>query len=180
MGTRDSQPRWRSVLGVGRLLLAALVGGALFEWLGVPAGMMLGAAVGSAIINQPVITRMTRVEFPRFMRKLALVTIGLVSGVLLTWGSLQSTASIALPVVGAYLIVVLINFAFIALLMARYGIDPVTAVLAVTPGGLAEIMSLALDKKAQMSVVLTVHTVRLLALVLVLLPILLWVFTTWN
>ncbi len=133
--------------------------------------------MGSALANQPVITRMSRVEFPAFLRRLALMTIGLVSGVLLTWESLRSTAGIALPVVGAYLLIVLVNLLFIALLMGRYRVDPVTAVLAVTPGGLAEVMGLALDRQAQISIILTVHTVRLFALVLVLLPILLWVFS---
>ena len=170
------QSRSRSALGLGRLLLGALVVGLLFEWMGVPAGMMLGAAVGAALMNQPAISRMKRVEFPRSMRQLALIAIGLVSGVLLTVGSLRSTANIALPIVGAYLLVWVIMLGFIALLMKRYRLDPATAVLSVIPGGLAEVMGLALDKKAQISVVLTIHSVRLFAIVLVLLPILLWVF----
>lgn len=176
MESVPQQSRWRAALGLGRLLLCAAAVGLLFEWLGVPAGMMLGAAVGSAVANQPVITRMKRVEFPRSMRRLALITIGLISGVLLTVGSLKSTAAIALPIVGAYLLVWLINLGFIALLMKKYQLDPATAVLSVIPGGLAEVMGLAIDKNAQISVVLTIHTVRLFAIVLVLLPILLLVF----
>lgn len=177
MARKSVPPRWRAFFGVGRLVLCAALFGALFEWLNVPAGMMLGAAVGSALANQPVITRMKRAEYPAWLRQFSLITIGLVSGVLLTWDSLRSTAVVALPVVGAYILIVLMNLLFIALLMSKYRVDPVTAVLAVTPGGLAEVMGLALDRQAQISIVLTVHTVRLFALVLVLLPILLWVFS---
>lgn len=178
MESVPEQSRWRSALGLLRLLLGGLAIGLLFEWLGIPAGMMLGAAVGAALLNQPQISRMRRVEFPRLARQIALITIGLISGVLLTVGSLQSTASIALPIVGAYLLVWLIMLGFIALLMKKYQLDPATAVLSVIPGGLAEVMGMAMDKGAQISVVLTIHSVRLFAIVLILLPILLWVFAS--
>lgn len=176
MAAEPEQSRWGTVLGLGRLLLCAALVGLIFEWIGVPAGMLLGAAVGAAVANQPAITRMRRVEFPGSLRRLALITIGLISGVLLTVGSLKTTAAVALPIVGAYLLVWAVNLLFIALLMKRYRLDPATAVLAVIPGGLAELMGLAIDKDAQISVVLTIHTVRLFAIVLLLLPILLWVF----
>lgn len=177
MGAPPAPPRWRAFFGVARLLLCAGLCGLAFEWLNVPAGMMLGAAVGSALANQPAITRMPRAEIPLWLRNLALMTIGVASGALLTWESLRTTAVVAVPVVGAYLVIVLMNLLFVALLMSKYRVDPITAVLAVTPGGLAEVMGMALDRGAQISIVLTVHTVRLFALVLVLLPILLWVFS---
>ncbi|OLT49276.1 ammonia monooxygenase [Saccharomonospora sp. CUA-673] len=162
-------------MGVLRLLVGAAVVGGLFEYLGLPAGMLLGSALGAALVNQPYRPSMRPTAFPRAMRQTGLIAIGLVSGVMLTVDSLVSTAAIALPVVGAYLALGILNLSLITLLMSRYGLDPATAVLTVTPGGLSEVSALAIDKGAQLGVVLTVHAVRLFALVFLLLPVLLMV-----
>ncbi|WP_460747284.1 AbrB family transcriptional regulator [Nocardiopsis oceani] len=172
------KPRWGQAPGVLRLLAGAAVVGSLFELLGIPAGMLLGSAIGAALVNQAWFPRLRPAAFPRTLRYIGLMLVGLVSGVLLTVDSLVSTASVAVPVIVAYLGLVVVNLLLIALLMARYNIDPATAVLAVTPGGLAEVTSLAIDKGAQMGVVMTVHAVRLFTLVLALLPILLVVLST--
>lgn len=174
-GGRES--RWEQALGTLRLLVGAVVVGAAFELAGIPAGMLLGSAVGAALANQPWFQRLRPAAFPRPLRHVGMIFVGLVSGVLLTVESITSTAIVALPVVVAYLGLAALNLLLIALLMARYDVDPATAVLAVTPGGLAEVTAVAMDKGAQMGVVLTVHAVRMFTLVLVLLPILLVVLT---
>lgn len=174
-GTPQRRPR--NPWGLLRLFTGAAVIGTLFELLGVPAGMLLGATIGAALVNQRWAARMRPAEVPTFMRQAGLIAIGFVTGVLLTWQSLASTAVIAAPIVLAYLLLGMLNLVFVTLLMARYGVDPATAVFAVTPGGLGEVMSMAMDKGAQVTVVLTVHAVRLFTLVLVLLPLLLWVLT---
>lgn len=160
-----------------RLLAGALVCGALFELMGVPVGMLLGSALGAALVNQAWFQRLRPAVFPRQLRHGGLLLIGVGSGVLLTLDSLVVTASVAVPVVLAYLGLAVVNLLLITVFMGRYGVDPATAVLAVTPGGLAEVTSLAIDRGAQMGVVMTVHAVRLLTLVLVLLPIFLVVLT---
>ncbi|NLS09331.1 ammonia monooxygenase [Nesterenkonia sp. MY13] len=161
--------------GLLRLFLAAAAVGTLFELLGVPAGMLLGAVIGAALVNQRWTPRMKPAEVPAPLRQGGLVLMGFVTGVLLTLDSLASTATIAIPVAVAYLLLGVVNLGFVTLLMSRYGVDPATAVFAVTPGGLGEVMSLAMDRGAEVVVVLTVHAVRLFTLVLVLLPIMLWV-----
>lgn len=173
MTAGNQRARWGKVLAVTRLLVGAVAIGSLFELMGIPAGMLLGSAAGAALANQPWFGRIEPTTFPRPMRHIGLILIGLVSGVLLTVESITSTAGVALPVIVAYLGLAVVNLLVITLLMARYDVDPATAVLAVTPGGLAEVTSVAIDKGAQMGVVMTVHAVRLFTLVLVLLPILL-------
>ncbi|WP_253856044.1 AbrB family transcriptional regulator [Prauserella alba] len=175
MNSEQERPRYRQWFGVMRLLAGAAVVGSLFEHLGIPAGMLLGSALGAGLVNQPVTPRMRPATFPRAMRQTGLIAIGFVSGVMLTVDSLVSTAAVALPVVAAYLALGILNLVFITLLMSRYRVDPATAVLTVTPGGLSEVSSLAVDKGAQLGVVLTVHAVRLFALVFLVLPILLTV-----
>lgn len=173
MTAQVHKSRWGRPLGVLRLLAGAGAVGALFELLGIPAGMLLGSALGAALVNQAWFPRMRPIVFPRTLRHTGLILVGLVSGVLLTVDSIVSTASVAVPVIVAYLGLAVVNLLLIALLMARYNVDPATAVFAVTPGGLVEVTALAIDKGAQMGVVLTVHAVRLFTLVFVLLPILL-------
>ncbi len=151
--------------------------GTLFEVLGVPAGMLLGSIIGAAVVNQRWRARWKPAEVPMPLRQAGLVTMGFVTGVLLTVESLTSTALIALPVAGAYLLISGLNLGLVTLLMSRYGVDPATAAFAVIPGGLGEVMAMAMDRGAETTVVLTVHAVRLFTLVLILLPILLWVLT---
>lgn len=167
----------KRVLGVIRLLLGGLAGGSLLELLDVPAGMLLGSVVGAALVNQRWGGRLTPAVFPPFLRQLGFVAVGLAAGVLLTVESLVNTGSIAIPVTLAYLALGVLNLLFATILMARYGVDSVTAVLALTPGGLAEVSTIALEKDAQVGVVLSVHAVRLFTLVLVVLPILLVILT---
>lgn len=177
MVSRSEQSRSASVWGIGRLLLGGASMGAVLELLGVPAGMLIGSVLGAALVNQPWTPRMRPARLPVFVRQIGLTTVGLAAGVLLTLDSLLNTAVIALPVVLAYLGLTGLNLIFITVLMSRYQVDPVTAVLAVTPGGLAEVTSIAMDKGAQVGVVLSVHAVRLFSLVLVVLPILLLVLS---
>lgn len=177
MDSDGATTRWSQVRRVLKLLTGATLVGLPFHYLGVPAGMLLGSIFGAALVNQRWFNKVKPSAFPRSFRNAGLITVGVISGVLLTTESLISTATIALPIVIAYLCLAAVNLLFITLLMSRYGIDPGTAVLAVTPGGLGEITSMAIDKGANISVVVTIHTVRLFALVLLILPILVWVFT---
>ena len=177
LNSEEHKSRWAQALGVLRLLAGAAVVGLLFEKLGVPAGMLFGSVIGAALVNQRWFRGLRRAEFPRSIRAVGLLSVGIVSGVLLTTESLISTATVAFPIVVAYLCLGGVNLLLITLLMSRYGAGPATAVLAVTPGGMAEITSMAVDKGAQVSLVVVLQSVRLLTLVLVLLPLMLVVLT---
>lgn len=166
------------IFGALRSLFGAAVVGGAFELLGVPAGMLLGSIVGAAIVNQrwfPSVRYPARL--PSIIQQVGLMLVGLAAGALLTVETLLSTASIALPIVVSYLGLALINLVLISLLMLRYGMNPSTAVLATAPGGLAEMLSMAVDKGADLEIVVTIQTVRLITLVLFLLPILVVVFS---
>ena len=56
--------------------------------------------------------------------------------------------------------------------MRRYDVDPLTAVLACAPGGVSEIAITASQLGAEVGIVLAIHTVRVLAVVLLVLPVL--------
>lgn len=177
MDQPSHQPHSFSWWGLIRILTGATIVGGTLELLGVPAGMLLGGVVGAVLANQPYTSTLAPARFPRPLRQIGLIGVGLVSGLLLTAESLVETAVVAGPVVLVYSALAALNLIFISILMVRYDIDPATAVLAVTPGGLAEVSSMAIDKGAQLGVVLTIHSVRLFALVLLILPVLLAVLS---
>ena len=165
-------------LGALKLLGGATLVGLPLHLLGLPAGMLLGSIFGAALVNQPWTSELQSSDFPRPLRHLGMIIIGLISGVLLTVDSLAGTAAVALPITLAYLGLGALSLLFISFLMARYGADPATAVLAVTPGGLGEITSIAIDKGAHLGLVITIHSVRLFTIVLLILPVLLWGFSS--
>lgn len=158
------------MLRIGRVFAGAVSLALILEILNVPAAILVGAIVGSALANQEW-GRFKKVELPKHTRTVGFIIVGCVSGVMLTVDTLAVLAIVVLPIVVAYLAVGGINIIFVTLLMRKYGVDPITAVLATTPGGVSEISGIALDKGANLSLVLTVHSVRFIVIVLGILPI---------
>lgn len=154
-----------------RLLAGGLLGAAVLTLLQVPAGTLIGAVFGSALAN--------RIRFggapgtlPAPGRVAGLVLLGCVAGVRLDGATLATLARIALPLAGAVLALILLNVALAAVLVRRYAVDPLTAVLACAPGGISEISTTAQELGARTEIVIAVHAVRVLAVVLVVLPVL--------
>lgn len=160
-----------NTLSVARLFLGALTVGTAFELLGIPAGMLLGAIIGAALSNQPWTTNWRPTRLPRPFRSVGLIILGIVTGLMLTWESLASTATIALPVAVSYFGLGVLNTLFAWFLMERYRVGPATAIFSVTPGGFGEVLSLAMERNAQIPIVLSVHAVRIMLLVLAIIPI---------
>ena len=166
-----SEPSSFSRAAVG--LLAGAAGGLLLTWLRVPAGTLVGAVLGSAaaggVVNAP------RHPVQGWLRTAGLVLIGCVSAARLDGESLETMARIALPVLGAVVLLLVLNAALARWLIERHGIDPATAVLACAPGGLSELSVLAVTERADVSTVTVIHLVRVLLVVLVVLPALVFV-----
>lgn len=163
--------RLQTALRIARVLTGALLAGSLLEFLGVPAGMLLGGMIGAAVANHRWTPRTVPAVLPMSLRYAGLIGLGSVTGMMVTVESLRATAVIAGPVAGAYLVFIALNLLFVGFLVHKYDVDPVSAVLAVTPGGLSEVTVMAIEKDARIALVLSVHAVRVLVIVLVLLPI---------
>jgi len=161
-------PRARDML---RVLAGAGVGATLLSVLHVPAGVLLGAVVGAALANR-AIPRAGAITMPRWVRVVGFVMLGCITGVRLEPEALGVLAGVALPVLGAVCVLLVLNMALALLLVHRYRVDPMTAVLATAPGGLSEIVGVSLDWGARTSLVVAVHSVRVLVIVLVALPLL--------
>lgn len=154
------------------LLTGGAIGAAVLTAVALPAGTLVGSVAGSAIANQFRRAGAGRRPLPAPFRVVGLVLLGCASGVSLDAHTLGILGRMAVPLLAGILMLLAVNAALAALLVRRYGVDSLTAVLACAAGGVSEIAVTASKLGARIGVVLAIHTVRVLTVVLVLLPLL--------
>lgn len=164
--------RWRSpeVAHTALLMGGAVVGAATLGLLRLPAGVLIGSVLGSALVNRTGLTADVPRPAPRAVRICGLVLLGCTVATQVHAGTLGALGAIWAPLVGSVVLLLLADVLLACLLVSRYGVDVVTAVLACAPGGFSAISGLAVDMGARMGVVLAVHTARILTVVVVVLP----------
>lgn len=162
------------VTRAGALLVGGAAGAGVLTALHLPAGTLVGAVVGSALVRRygERVRPGGRWTLPSPVRVVGLVLLGCVAGARLDTDTLRTLGRVALPLGGAVLALVLVNVAIAVVLVRRYRIDPVTAVIACAPGGVSELAVTAQEKGARLEVVLAIHMVRVITVVLVVLPLL--------
>jgi uncharacterized protein len=154
------------------LLAGAAVGAWVFTLLNLPAGTLIGAVVGSAVVNRSPWMPTGARPLPVPIRVVGLALLGCAAGVRLDGDTLVALGHIALPLVASILALVVLDLVLAVVLVRRYDVDPLTAVLACAPGGVSEIAVTGAQMGAEMGVLLAIHTVRVLAVVLLVLPVL--------
>jgi membrane AbrB-like protein len=139
--------------------------------LGVPAGAIVGAVLGSAVMAAARNSPEQQLSLTG-IRIAGLVLLGAAAGLRLDGSTLAQLAAVALPLavaLGGLLVAqLLLSWA----LTKAFKLDPVTALLATAPGGVSEISAIAADLGARAGVVIAIHVVRVLVVVLVALPLL--------
>jgi uncharacterized protein len=171
-----SEGWWGDSGRLARVLAGALAGALIFTALRIPAATVVGSVVGSALVNRwrPATFRHTLPV--KALRTVGLVLLGCVAGARLDAETLRTIADVAGPLLAGVALLLLLELLLAAWLITRHRVDAVTAVFAFAPGGLSEIAYTARETGARMSIVLAVHMVRVLAVVLLLLPVLVaWV-----
>lgn len=161
-------PRGHGVPGLVVVLAAGLAGASGLTLLGVPAGGIIGAVLGSAAAS-------VRHEEPRSqpaLRTIGLVLLGTAAALRLNRHTLAVILDVAGPLLAAIAGLVALNVALAFVLHRWLGLDPVTALLAAAPGGVSEIAGMADAMGAQLAIVVAIHVVRVVAVVLVALPLL--------
>lgn len=161
---------WNS-LPLLRIVLGGSVGAALLALLHVPAGALLGAILGSAAVKR-LGAGGPATRLPTVVSATGLVLLGGVAGASLDAGSLAALNRVSLPLALAVLFLIFANIVLAAVLVRYHGIDRLTAVLACAPGGVSEIAVTAQALGARTEIVFAVHAVRVLVVVLVVLPLL--------
>lgn len=158
------------------LILIGGLGGAVAYFIGLPMAFMVGSllAVGVTVsLRSPVPKAF---EFPKIVRTSFVALIGAMIG--------GAFSPVFLSLIGSLWISLLVVAVFTLLAHAvGYGLyrkfggyDSATAFFAASPGGLAESASMAEDVGADTSVVLTMHSLRIM-LIVTGIPIL---FFLWN
>ncbi|MDQ4054365.1 MAG: AbrB family transcriptional regulator [Actinomycetota bacterium] len=156
-------------LPVGTPALAGgLAGALLLVLLQVPAGGIVGAVAGSALASG--VRGCT--PPPRGVRGGGMALLGCAAGARLEPSTLVTLLHLAVPILLAVAVLLVLDVVLAAVLTRRYGIDPVTALLACAPGGVSEMTMMAYDADARIEIVVAVHVVRVATVVLVALPLL--------
>lgn len=147
-----------------------VAGAIVLSLLGVPAGALIGAVVGSALVNR---TPLRADEgLPVAVRVAGLMMLGTVAGGQLDPAALSTLFALSISIIVMVVALIGLDLLLARVLVKRYGLDPVTAVLACAPGGLSEVAAISQVLGARTGIILAIHTVRILVVVLVVLPIL--------
>jgi uncharacterized protein len=146
-----------------------LVGATLLVLLNVPAGGIVGAVAGSAVAAG----FRGRPPPPYGVRVVGLVLLGCAAGVRLDMQTLETLVHLIVPLLVAVGLLLALDVGLATVLVRRYAVDPVTALLACAPGGVSEMSVLADEANARTGIVIAIHVVRVATVVLVALPLLL-------
>lgn len=150
----------RDILHTFETLLIGLAGGAFFQWLQLPGGLISGAmiAVGAAAIaGRPM-------GLPPLMAHIVLMTLGLSLGSMVSPQMLTNMASYPLS------IAILAASTFCATMGSSYYLqrihhwDRTSALLAGSPGALSQIIMLANERRADVAGIAVVQTMRVIIL----------------
>jgi hypothetical protein len=153
-----------SLRDLAETAILAVIGGGVGLALRLPAGVPLGSLVLGAVLN---VFGWVRIELPPVVLVTSFALIGWNIGLRFTHDVLAATAR-ALPQCLAA-IVLLIAFCGIlaAMLTALFHVDPLSAYLATSPGGIDAAAIIAASAKVDTPFVMALQTVRMIALLLV-------------
>ena len=149
-------------------MVAAVLGGALAAWAGVPAGPLVGGAVAATLA---VATGRGGAVPPR-LRDLAFATIGVTLGAGIEPDILSDLARWPLSLAALAGVVALTMVASGSLLTRRLRMERGTALLAVSPGALSLAIAISEETRRDTRSVAILQAVRLLAVTVALPPLL--------
>ncbi|MFA9432506.1 AbrB family transcriptional regulator [Egicoccus sp. AB-alg2] len=143
-------------------ILAAVAGAAAFEALKVPAGALVGSMAAVAVVN---LTGFEVAHLPGWARFAAFTAIGWIIGQGLDRQVLASLGE-RVGVIVACVVALLAVGGLLTWLLVHFGIvDPATAFLATSPGGLSQMAALSAAVDADAALVTTLHVVRVVVVV---------------
>lgn len=139
---------------------AGIAGGLFATHLRVPAGGLIGALTGVALLNLFVFP--LQVQIPQAVRLSVQIAVGIMLGAGITWPALEPLRGklhVAVAMASGFLVFGLA----VALIMRRFGgIDWLTALFSSAPGGIAEMTLLADSQGANAPTVAVFHLTRVL------------------
>jgi membrane AbrB-like protein len=149
---------------IGALCLLAFMGWLTGMRTRMPAGTFLIPTVLYFLVEISGV-QLGRWPWPVFAT--AYLVMGLQIGGRFRPSTLAAIKDILLPVCGTTLLLLAGSFLLAWILTREMGLDPVSAYLAATPGGLDSVAAVAAELQGDTAVILTVHLVRLLCVLIV-------------
>jgi membrane AbrB-like protein len=144
-------------------LAVGTTGGLLGHVLNLPAGALLGSLAAVAGYN---VLREGRAQVPRWLRSPSRILVGATIGSLATPALLRSLGASVGWAAAVTTAVVAAGLALGLLLARTTGMDRRTALLASCPGGIAEMVALAEQSRADVEVVLGIQLIRKLVILI--------------
>ncbi len=144
-----------------RTIVAALAGGYLMDRLQIPAGALIGAMAAVAALN---LGGLDTAEIPGWTRFLAFASIGWALGQQFNRDSLEVFRASLVPIM-IVVVGLLLAGGVIMVVLRASGLDPATALLAASPGGISQMGAISAAVGANSAVVITAHLVRIIAVV---------------
>ncbi len=149
---------------LGGTLLLIVIGAKLGQVLRIPAGSLLVPLFGGAILNN---TGVITIELPPWLLVPAYALVGWQVGSRFDRPILLHAARALPRLMVANLALIGVCAAFAAFLVQFAGIDPLTAYLATSPGGVDSIAIIGMAGKADMAFVMAMQTSRFLVVMLI-------------
>jgi len=141
---------------VAETLAFAAAGGLTLGLLGMPAGFLSGsilAVAGAALAGRPML-------IPTPLMRVLLVLIGISLGSVVTPETLHGMTTYPLSIGVLLLAIACISLGGTAYLRAVHGWDTATSYLAAVPGGLSQVMSIAVEVDADVRAIAIVQSIR--------------------
>ncbi|MEK1931639.1 MAG: AbrB family transcriptional regulator [Pararhizobium sp.] len=140
-------------------LAVAVVGGFLGKWLRVPAGVFLLPFLLGSVLS---VTGVLTIEIPAWLLAISYTMLGWNIGLGFTRPILAHARRALLPTIGSILVLMSFSGLLAFVLVKAVGIDPLTAYLATSPGGMDSIAIIATSSKVDVPFVMALQTARLL------------------
>jgi membrane AbrB-like protein len=159
-----SLPPPRLIANTTETLLIGGIGGAVFGWLHVPAGWLIGSMVlvaAAALGGRPM-------QIPRRLTNVIFVFIGVSLGAVVTPETLQGMGTWPLSVAVMVVAIVCISILSSGYLRYVHGWGTTASLLASAPGALSQVMVMAGELGVDMRAVAVVQTVRVMVVSIVL------------
>ena len=148
----------RALLPFSETLLIAIAGGMAFTWIGIPAGLVSGSMLATALAA--LLGRPMTIPVP--LAQAAFVLIGILLGAVVTPETLRGISTWPLSILLLMVSATLMMVAATAYLRFVHGWDPLSALLGASPGSMAQVMALSAEFHANLRGIAIVQTMRVL------------------
>jgi membrane AbrB-like protein len=151
-------PTW--LTGLLETLLIGTLGGALFAWLGFPAGWLSGSMVAvaaAALARRPM-------QMPTPLARVVFVAVGISLGAAVTPETLRGVATWPFSVIMLAIAVICATFASAYYLRKVHRWDMLSALFGSMPGALSQVIAYANQNKSDLRGIAIVQTIRVVIL----------------